>query len=98
MASTGRLRSEAAREHLLQMILETLGSWPDLHRQVFIQSHYEGRRVEAISASLGLSVHEVRRTLKACNQNLRASLQLFRENEGDCSKTDPSHSVLRPAV
>jgi DNA-directed RNA polymerase specialized sigma24 family protein len=68
-----------ARELLSQAILDVLGGWTDLHRQVFVKAHYQGQSVDAISGLLGMPAPEVRRILDNCDRRLRAALRSFRE-------------------
>jgi len=68
---------ERNRNGLSEAIVNVLESWPLVDRQVFTQSHYGGVPAERISASLGLSVAEVRSILEKCNGRLRQSLKGF---------------------
>ena len=70
--------SERNRELLSQTIVGVLKSWPEHCRKVFEQSHYQGRSVEMISTSLGLSVMDVRMILENCDRRLRSALHDFR--------------------
>ncbi len=75
MSSAGLDRN---RELLSQAIVDVLASWPELHRRVFEQAHYQGHSMEKISGSLGLSVANVRMILEGCDRRLRAALRSFR--------------------
>ena len=86
MAFTGRLSSEYARQVLSEAIRREIGSWPDLHRRVFVRSHYEGQSTKTIAISLGLSTCSAELILEECEQKLLMSLRRFRENDGDYSK------------
>jgi DNA-directed RNA polymerase specialized sigma24 family protein len=67
-----------AREFLSQTIAEVLKSWPELHRRVFIQVHYEGKSARSISNSLGLELADVSHILRICERKLLVSLRAFR--------------------
>lgn len=69
---------ERTRNGLSEAIVDVLGSWPAVERQIFTQSHYFGKTPESISNTLGLSVSEVRLILEQCNRRLRQSLKAFR--------------------
>jgi len=69
---------ERNRELLCQAIVDVLRSWPELHRRVFEQAHYQGDSVEKISGSLGLSATDVSTILKSCDRKLRLALRGFR--------------------
>ena len=69
---------ERERKDLSEAIVDVLESWPELDRQVFTKSHYEGQSADSISNSEGLSVSEVRMILDLCNRKLRQSLSEYR--------------------
>jgi DNA-directed RNA polymerase specialized sigma24 family protein len=69
---------DKTRELLSERIVEALRSWPELHRRVFVQSHYRGESLEEISVSLGLKAIEVRQILENCDRRLRVALKSFR--------------------
>jgi DNA-directed RNA polymerase specialized sigma24 family protein len=71
-------RRERAREFLSQAIVDAVKSWPELHRGIFIQVHYEGKSAEAISSSYGLQIADIIHILKLCERKLSASLRAFR--------------------
>ena len=71
---------ERDRKDLSQAIVEVLESWPELDRQVFTKSHYQGQSADSISNSEGLSVPEVRMILDLCNRKLRKSLAEYRRS------------------
>ena len=71
------LDTEHERALLSQAIIETLDSWPQLHRQIFSEAHYHGRSVESISSSLGMRVDTVRLILQECEGRLRSALNHF---------------------
>lgn len=69
---------ERNRELLSQAIMDVLKSWPELHRRVFEQAHYQGDSVQKISGSLGLSATDVSTILESCDRKLRWALRSFR--------------------
>ncbi len=77
---------ERTRNGLSEAIVNVLASWPQVERQVFTKSHYRGESAERISATLGLSVAEVRSILEQCNRRLRQSLKGFLRSSPASSK------------
>ncbi len=75
--SDSRFELECDRELLSRAIVDVLGGWPDLHRRVFVEAHYEGRSIETISRSLGVCATDVRMILEGCERRLRAALRSF---------------------
>jgi DNA-directed RNA polymerase specialized sigma24 family protein len=71
---------ERTRELLSEAIVEVLRSWPELHRCVFVQSHYRGESVEQLSNSLHIDASEIRIILEHCDRMLRAALKGFRDD------------------
>ena len=81
---------ERNRELLSQAIMDVLKSWPEMHRRVFEQAHYQGTSVEQISGSVGLNATDVRMILESCDRKLRAALRSFRgENHGAVANSRP---------
>jgi DNA-directed RNA polymerase specialized sigma24 family protein len=72
------LEQERERELLSRAIVDILRSWPEEHRRVFEQAHYQGRSAESISKSLDLSTAHVRLILENCDRRLRSALRGFR--------------------
>ena len=95
--SGASLKLERIRNGLSELILSELESWQDLHRQVFIQSHYRGQSVEQMSNSFGLCSSEVRMILQQCDRRLRQALKAFRESrqESDSSLRIQPHVMTR---
>lgn len=88
------LRSENPRCSLSEAILAELKSWPDLHRQIFVQSHYRGQSLEQASRCFGLQVSEVRTILRQCERKLSAALRAFR---GLSLESDLTSDMRMPA-
>ncbi len=87
--------SERSRELLSQTILDVLKSWPEHYRRVFELSHYQGRSIDTIAASLGLNAADVRMILENCERRLRSALHGFRgEIRGADENPRPSAAVL----
>jgi len=89
------LDTERERELLSQVIVETLDSWPQLHRQIFSEAHYRGRSVESISSSLGVGADTVRSILRDCEDRLRNALKSFREGPSIALPFSPNHTLSR---
>ena len=81
------------REDLIQKISNTLSQWPELQRRIFVQAHYHGQSLEAISRSLKLDVDEVSVILKQCDRQLYISLREFCENRCDKAPLIPAETV-----
>ncbi len=92
--SGGSMELERNRELLSQAIVDVLMSWPEIQRRVFEQAHYQGRSVEEISGSLGLSATNVRMILENCDRRLRAALRDF---SGEARSTEESSGPQRVA-
>jgi DNA-directed RNA polymerase specialized sigma24 family protein len=85
MAIAG-LRLEPSRDLLSHAIVESLKSWPELHRRIFIDIHYHGRPVDEISLALGLRQSEVIQILQHCERQLYHALRVLRDGaSGDAS-------------
>ncbi len=96
MAAAG-MRFEPSRELLSQAIVDSLKSWPEFQRRIFIEIHYGGRSVEEVSRTLGLSRNEVTQILKHCERKLYRALKTLRdEASGDMSE-EPSHPMVYAA-
>ncbi len=96
MAAAG-LRFEPSRELLSQAIVESLKSWPEFQRRIFVEIHYGGRSVEEVSRTLGLSRIEVTQILEHCQRKLHRALKAFRdETSGDVSG-ESSHPLVYAA-
>ncbi len=67
-------------DELFRGITDILGQWPDLDRKVFTRAHYRGESIAAISRSLRVDARQVRGILEKCEQDLHASLRMFRGN------------------
>ncbi len=77
---TGSLRiPNYQRESLVQAILGEIKSWPELHRMVFMRSHYKGDSAQRISKAIGINECEVSSILQHCERKLRSSLKSFKE-------------------
>jgi len=85
------------RESITREIINALGQWPEIERNVFSQAHYQGQSVEAISRSLQLDVIEVHQILKRCDRRLHASLRDLRESGCETSPL-PGIKTSRPAA
>ncbi len=88
--ATARLRIDPQRDLLSQAIVESLQSWPEYHRRVFIEIHYCGRPVEDVARSLGLRAVTVKQILERCELMLHQALRVFRAG------TDESNFQARP--
>ncbi len=92
MATNG-IRIEASRELLSQAILESLNSWPELQRRVFVETHYHNRPVEEIAREMGIACHEVIQILEHCERRLFRALKAFRDGESAEVSEEPPHPV-----
>ena len=75
--ASGSLRVEPSRDSISHAILESLKSWPALPRQVFVEIHYQGRSVEEVASSRGISADEVARILGFCERRLYRALHIL---------------------
>ena len=80
--ATARLRIDPQRDLLSQAIVESLQSWPEYHRRVFIEIHYCGRPVEDVARSLGLRAVTVKQILERCELMLHQALEGFPRRNG----------------
>ncbi len=79
--SADRTGFEPERELLSQAIVDSLKSWPEKQRRIFIEIHYAGRSVEEISRSLCMARKEVLQILQKCEHKLFRALKAFRDQE-----------------
>ncbi len=91
MATTS-FELERTRELLCEKIVEILNSWPELHRRIFVQSHYRGESLDDISHCVGLKVSDARLILENCERKLRSALKSFRTGSVQDSSS-PADSV-----
>jgi DNA-directed RNA polymerase specialized sigma24 family protein len=77
--SAAGFQMEKTRSGLSEAILSELASWPEIHRQVFVEAHYRGLSVEQVSHSLGMNAVEIRIILQQCERKLRQALRSFRD-------------------
>jgi DNA-directed RNA polymerase specialized sigma24 family protein len=96
MAAAG-LRLESSRELLSQAIVESLKSWPEFQRRIFIEIHYRGRSVEEVSRALALQQSEVAEILRQCECKLHRALKVFRDRTSGEVSEKPPHSLACPA-
>ncbi len=61
------LRLNSEREKLFDRLIEALNEIPNLPRQVFILSHYQGLSFEEIATRIGVEQQDVRFLLKRAN-------------------------------
>jgi hypothetical protein len=73
--------------NLSEAILSEIQSWPDLHRNLFVQSHYYGKSTEQLSLMSGIRSPEIRIVLEQCGRKLRAAVRSHRGHglEPGCS-------------
>ena len=81
MIATDPLCSEGVRERLSRVILQTIASWPEEERGVFVRSHYRGLGTKEIAVGLGINNEKVGSILEECDRKLRAALRQFRSRE-----------------
>jgi len=79
--------SDRNRKLLSEAIVVEINSWPEVDRQVFIYTHYAGKRPKEIADSLGLNVVGVYRILQQRERELRTALRAFRH--GTLQQPDP---------
>jgi len=82
------------RDLLTQAIVECLNSWSEIHRRIFIDTHYCGRSVEEIARTLNLRPSDVSSILQQCERRLHESLKVFRE----CSRGVFSDASCESAI
>lgn len=93
MAAAG-LRFESSRELLSQAIVESLKSWPEFQRRIFIEIHYRGRSVEEVSRALALEQTEVAEILRQCECKLHRALKVFRDRTSSEVSEEPPQSLV----
>jgi hypothetical protein len=72
--------NERERELLSQAILKTLDSWPEFHRRIFSEVHYEGKPVESVAAARAMPPAEVHAMLEDCERRLWQALRILRSH------------------
>jgi DNA-directed RNA polymerase specialized sigma24 family protein len=92
MAAAG-LRFESSRELLSQAIVESLKSWPEFQRRIFIEIHYRARSVEEVSRALGVQQTEVIEILQRCERKLHRALKVFRDRTSSEVSEEPPQSL-----
>lgn len=74
---------EIPRDQLLQVIMNALQSWSDLHRRIFIDIHYGGRSAAEVAQVLGMPQEEITRILELCSSSLNGALKVRRQATGE---------------
>ncbi len=92
MATSG-IRFEGSREMLSQAIVESLNSWPELQRRVFVETHYHNRPIEEIAREMGMTCCDVVQILEHCERSLFRALKAFRDGETAEAPQEPPHPV-----
>lgn len=92
------MRLETSRDLLSQAIVESLKSWPELQRRIFIEMHYGGRSVADISRIFGLSQSEVIQILQHCEHKLYQALKVFRDGTSEEMSEEPPHPLTHAAA
>jgi DNA-directed RNA polymerase specialized sigma24 family protein len=88
---------EPQRDLLSQVIVESLQSWPEFQRRIFIEIHYGGRSVDEISRALGLSQSDVMQILQLCERKLYRALKTFRDGTAGDVSQEPPHPLALAA-
>jgi len=81
-----------SRESLLEAIMESLHSWPEVHRRIFIDIHYGGKSIAEVAGNMGIPQEEILDLLDRCARNLRHALQAWRGAPQDGISLRPTHS------
>ena len=71
-------KANKQRRDLFCEISDILNQWPELHRGIFIRTHYHGQSPAAISQALKLEAAEVCKILEYCDRQLHTALRGFR--------------------
>ena len=71
-------QNETERELLSKEILRTLNSWPEFHRRIFSEVHYDGKSVEGVAAAWAMHPAEVDSMLEDCERRLWKALRIMR--------------------
>jgi DNA-directed RNA polymerase specialized sigma24 family protein len=84
------MKHEPSRDLLSQAIVESLKSWPEFQRRIFIETHYCGRSVEEIARALELGTGEVVQILQRCERRLYRALSALRNGTPGAMSEDSS--------
>jgi DNA-directed RNA polymerase specialized sigma24 family protein len=95
--ATAQLRFEPQRDLLSQAIVQSLQSWPETQRCVFVEIHYGGRSAEEISRAFGMRNGEVIEILRQCERSLFRALKVFRDATPREVSQEPPHPVITAA-
>jgi len=93
---TDGVRIDADRDQLSRAIVESLHSWPDMHRRIFVEVHYRGRNAAQVADAVGLRVIDVNRILERCERRLHQALRDFRSGQKDGAYNGCRYSVPVP--
>jgi DNA-directed RNA polymerase specialized sigma24 family protein len=91
------LRLGPSRDLLLQAIVASLESWPDLHRRIFSEIHYRGQSVSGVARVLGLGQNEVKEILRHCELDLYRAIKVFRDDTPVDLPAKPCHRLAGAA-
>ena len=95
---TAGSRLEWSRNMLSQTIVESLKSWPEFQRRIFIETHYGGRSVAEIAGALHLRPSEVVEILQQCERRLYRALKAFRDGTTQEESEEPPEPPDRVAA
>ena len=92
--ATAHLRFEPQRDLLSQAIVQSLKSWPETQRCIFIGIHYGGRSVEEMSRAFGMRAGEVIQILRQGERKLFRALKVFRDGTPCEVSQEPPHPLV----
>jgi DNA-directed RNA polymerase specialized sigma24 family protein len=76
MANMGQ-KPEISRELLREAIMESLHSWPEVQRRIFIDIHYGGKSIADVAGRMNIPQEEIRSILDRCARKLQYALKAW---------------------
>jgi DNA-directed RNA polymerase specialized sigma24 family protein len=92
------LNFDTARNQLSRTIMETVNSWPELQRRIFVSVHYCGKSTIDTATALGVDPAAVAQALHDCEQRLHLALKPFREAESNEASYAPRHAPMHASA
>jgi DNA-directed RNA polymerase specialized sigma24 family protein len=77
MANMGQ-KPELLRELLREAIMESLHSWPEVQRRIFVDIHYAGRSIAQVAGRMNVPEEEIHAILDRCARQLQYALKAWR--------------------
>jgi DNA-directed RNA polymerase specialized sigma24 family protein len=77
-------KPDISRELLREAIMESLHSWPEVQRRIFIDIHYGGKSIAEVAGRMNVPQEEILSILDRCARKLQHALKAWRRPPQEC--------------